>query len=98
MAAWQNGEMGNFGRKHARYFSKPGRFFGVPPIPVPFSPGGARSAGEGSATIGANHRLKAEVPTRLCGDGAEGGGQTLGQREHAAPFAIGTTISGARPA
>ena len=90
--------MGNFGRKHARYFSKPGRFFGASPIPVRFLPGGVRSEGEGSATIGANHRLKADVPTRLCGDGSTRDGQTSVQRECALPFVAGTTISGARPA
>ena len=90
--------MGNFGRKCPRYFSKLGRFSDAPSVSVRFLPGGVRSAGEGRATIGASHRLKADVPTRLCEDGSTWDGQTLVQREHAAPFAIGTTISGGRPA
>jgi len=97
-AAEQNGKMGNFGRKRPRYFLKLGRFSDAPSVSVGFLPGGVRSAGEGRVTIGASHRLKADVPTRLWGDGAAGNGQTSVRRECAASFVAGTTVSGARPA
>lgn len=90
--------MGNFGRKRPRYFSKLGRFSDAPSVSVRFLPGGVRSAGEGRATIGASHRLKADVQTRLCGDGSTWDGQTSVRRECAASFVAGTTVSGARPA